>query len=287
MSGMTVVPLASPSGVALSEVLAVCPTPPDGTDTHPVAAEIARLTGAALFSTCWSSAVSDANHITACTTRDECPRRAERELKLPTGRTRDVIARTARAEGADLIAIPVSPDGDTDQAAQLTRTLLDAGIAVLTVPPSTDRRPQLLRIGIGHDGSQPAAAALAVVRRIAEAGCGQIARLDIAYVDDSASSMCELDSDVVASGRGTAIEWWLAGLAAHVPASVRALRRVGDPAGELAELSHDLDLLVIGTRGRAPLRRALTGSVSRKLIATTRCPLLIVPPRTAAAMASM
>ena len=287
MSGMTVVPLAGPTGVALSEVLAVCPTPPDGTDTHPVAAEIARLTGAALFSTCWPSAVSDANHITACTARDECPRRAERELKLPTGRTRDVIARTARAEGADLIAIPVSPDGDSDQAAQLARTLLDAGIAVLTVPPSTDRRPQLRRIGIGHDGSRSAAAALAVVRRIAEASRGQMTRLDIAYVDDSATPACELDSDVVASRRETAIEWWLAELAVHVPAPVRPLRRVGDPADELAELSHDLDLLVIGTRGRAPLRRALTGSVSRKLIATARCPLLIVPPQAAVAMAAM
>jgi nucleotide-binding universal stress UspA family protein len=287
MSGMTVVPVAGPTRVALSEVLAVCPTPPDGTDTHPVAAAIAHLTGAALFSTCWPSAVSDANHFMACTTRDGCPRHAERELKLPTGRTRDVIARTARAEGADLVAIPVSPDGDSDQPAQLARTLLDAGIAVLTVPPSTDRRPQLRRIGIGHDGSRSAAAALAVVRRIAEASRGQMTRLDIAYVDDSATSACELDSDVVASRRETAIEWWLAELAVHVPAPVRPLRRVGDPAGQLAELSHDLDLLVIGTRGRAPLRRALTGSVSRRLIATTRCPLLIVPPPAAAAMAAM
>jgi nucleotide-binding universal stress UspA family protein len=184
-------------------------------------------------------------------------------------------------------SIAVSPDGDSDQAAQLARTLLDAGIAVLAVPPSTDRRPQLRRIGIGHDGSRSAAAALAVVRRIAEASRGQMTRLDIAYVDDSATAACELDSDVVASRRETAIEWWLAELAVHVPAPVRPLRQVGNPANGLAELSHDLDLLVIGTRGRAPLRRALTGSVSRRLIATARCPLLIIPPRAAASMAAM
>jgi nucleotide-binding universal stress UspA family protein len=162
-----------------------------------------------------------------------------------------------------------------------------AGIAVLTVPTLADRRPHVRRLGIGHDGSRPAAAALAVARRIAEAGRGQMTRLDIAYVDDSASSAGEDDSDVVASRRQAAIEWWLADLVVQVPAPVRPLRRVGDPACELAELSHDLDLLVIGTRGRAPLRRALTGSVSRELIAITRCPLLIVPPRTAAAMAAM
>jgi nucleotide-binding universal stress UspA family protein len=287
MSGMTVVPLAGPTGVVFNELLAVCPTPPDGTGAHPVAAAIARLTGAALFSPCWRSAVLDANDFMACPARDERPRRAGRELKLPSGRTRDVIARTARAEGAHLATIAVSPDRDSDQAAQLARTLLDAGIAVLTVPPSTDRRPQLRRIGIGHDGSRSAAAALAVVRRIAEAGRGQLTRLDIAYVDDSATSAGEDDSDVLASRREAAVEWWLAELAVHVPAPVRPLRRVGDPAGELAELSHDLDLLVIGTRGRAPLRRALTGSVSRQLIATTRCPLLIVPPRAAASMVAM
>ena len=223
----------------------------------------------------------------ACAARDECPRRVGRELKLRTGRTLDAMARTARAEGADLVAIAVSPDGDSAQAAQLARTLLDAGIAVLTVPPATDRRLQVRRIGIGHDGSRSAAAALAVVRRIVEAGRGQMTRLDIAYVDDSATSACEVAMDVVASRCEVAIEWWLAGLVAQLPAPVRPLRRVGDPAGELAELSHDLDLLVIGTRGRAPLRRALTGSVSRQLIATTRCPLLIVPHRAAAAMAAM
>ena len=122
---------------------------------------------------------------------------------------------------------------------------------------------------------------------MAEAGRGQMTRFDIAYVDDSASAACEVDGDVVASRREAAIEWWLAGLVEQVPAPVRPLRRVGDPAAELAELSQDLDLLVIGTRGRAPLRRALTGSVSRKLIATARCPLLIVPPQAAVAMAAM
>jgi nucleotide-binding universal stress UspA family protein len=53
---------------------------------------------------------------------------------------------------------------------------------------------------------------------------------------------------------------------------------IGDPARQLAQLSGNLDLLVIGRRGRPFLRRALTGSVSTSLIATTRCPLLIVPP---------
>jgi len=99
--------------------------------------------------------------------------------------------------------------------------------------------------------------------------------------------VCELDGDMVplAPRNGDRVVARRAGGARAAPA--RPLRRVGDPARELAELSHDLDLLVIGTRGRAPLRRALTDSVSRKLIATTRCPLLTVPSQAAAACSAL
>jgi nucleotide-binding universal stress UspA family protein len=83
---------------------------------------------------------------------------------------------------------------------------------------------------------------------------------------------------VVNSRRSAVIAWWLEDVAARVPAAVRVMRAVGDPADELAQLSEELDLLLVGTRGRAPLRRALTGSVSAKLMETTRCPLLVVPP---------
>ena len=179
-----------------------------------------------------------------------------------------------------MVAIAVSGDGESDDTAQLARTLLDAGIVVLTVPPLADRRPHVRRLGIGHDGSRPAGR-----RWRSRAGSPNrprpMTRFDIAYVDDSASAACELDGGVLDARREAAIEWWLAGLVEQVPAPVRPLRRVGDPAAELAELSQDLDLLVIGTRGRAPLRRAVTGSVSRKLIATARCPLLVVPPQAA------
>jgi nucleotide-binding universal stress UspA family protein len=287
MSSMTEVPLALSTGVVFNTLLAVCPPPPGDACIHPVATAIARLTGAGLVSTCGRSAASDADGLVGPTARDTCPRHLWRELKLPTGRSLNVIPRIARAEGADLVAIAVPRGGESDQAAQLARTLLDAGIAVLSVPPSAHRRVRVRRFGIGHDGSRPAAAALAVARRMAATGRGQMTRLDIMHVEDLASSACELAGDVVASRRGAVIEWWLAGLVVQVPAPVRPLRRVGDPAGALAELSRELDLLVIGTRGRAPLRRAFTGSVSRRLIATTRCALLIVPPRAAAAMAAM
>jgi nucleotide-binding universal stress UspA family protein len=254
--------------VGFNTLLAVCRPLPGDPCVHPVAATVAELTGADVVSTCLPPAGVVAHR--GC---DGSPP----PLELEPGRPLDVIPRAAREAGADLVALAVSRDGAGDDTAQLARTLLDAGIAVLAVPPWADRRPHVRRLGIGHDGSRPAGAALAVAHRIAEAFRGQLTRLDIAYVDDSASAAYEMAGDVLDSRREAAIVWWLTGLAEQVPAAVRPLRRVGDPAAELTELSQDLDLLVVGSRGRAPLRRAVTGSVSRTLIATARCPLLVVP----------
>jgi nucleotide-binding universal stress UspA family protein len=51
----------------------------------------------------------------------------------------------------------------------------------------------------------------------------------------------------------------------------------GRPAATLARVSADLDLLVMGSRGRGTLRRALLGSVSSEVIERARCPVVVVP----------
>ena len=54
----------------------------------------------------------------------------------------------------------------------------------------------------------------------------------------------------------------------------------GLPAEGLADLADDesAQLIVVGSRGRGPLRSALLGSVSTSLIGLARCPVLVVPP---------
>jgi nucleotide-binding universal stress UspA family protein len=51
----------------------------------------------------------------------------------------------------------------------------------------------------------------------------------------------------------------------------------GDPAARLAEASSELDLRVVGSRRYGPVRRALLGSVSMRLVNRAACPVLIVP----------
>jgi nucleotide-binding universal stress UspA family protein len=51
----------------------------------------------------------------------------------------------------------------------------------------------------------------------------------------------------------------------------------GNPADLLAEVSHDVDLLVVGCRASAGVLGRPRRSVSRRLLQTAACPLLVVP----------
>jgi nucleotide-binding universal stress UspA family protein len=56
---------------------------------------------------------------------------------------------------------------------------------------------------------------------------------------------------------------------------------VGRPAERLAELSDDLDavLVVVGSRGHRLVQAALVGSVSTELLGLAPCPVLVLPAR--------
>jgi nucleotide-binding universal stress UspA family protein len=51
----------------------------------------------------------------------------------------------------------------------------------------------------------------------------------------------------------------------------------GDAASELAGASAELDLLVLGSRGYGPVRSVLLGSVSRALVRSAACPVVVLP----------
>jgi nucleotide-binding universal stress UspA family protein len=56
----------------------------------------------------------------------------------------------------------------------------------------------------------------------------------------------------------------------------------GDPPQALAGAAEHLDLLVLGSRAYGPVKGALLGSVSSKLMATAPCPVLVLPRGTGA-----
>ncbi|WP_340374870.1 universal stress protein [Streptomyces sp. SS7] len=70
----------------------------------------------------------------------------------------------------------------------------------------------------------------------------------------------------------------IAGLCQTYPAvPVGLLLDWTHPATYLRELSEEAGLLVVGSRGRAGLRRLLLGSVSGEVLHTARCPVVVVP----------
>jgi nucleotide-binding universal stress UspA family protein len=50
----------------------------------------------------------------------------------------------------------------------------------------------------------------------------------------------------------------------------------GDPAEELAKAAEHVDLLLVGSRGYGPVKGALLGSVSARLMSSAACPLIVV-----------
>jgi nucleotide-binding universal stress UspA family protein len=109
-------------------------------------------------------------------------------------------------------------------------------------------------VGVAYDGSPPARAALALGTDLAVAGGARLRIITVKppWYDRPLRHAQHRDmpgADVI----------------------------VGDPARVLAGQSGMLGLLVIGTRGHGTIRSALLGSVARRVVHETRCPVIVVP----------
>jgi nucleotide-binding universal stress UspA family protein len=137
------------------------------------------------------------------------------------------------------VSIAVAPNGFTRPS---TRTA-DIGVAYGTTPESDDA----VRVAAALAGQA--------------GGCLRVLR-----VDEPAPH-----NDLAEHHPGERLERALAGR----PAEYAEL--TGDPAVALASASADLDLLVTGSRSYGPLSAVLLGAVTRRLIRTAQCPVMVVP----------
>jgi nucleotide-binding universal stress UspA family protein len=152
-------------------------------------------------------------------------------------------------------------------------------VAVAPVGYAGQDDPGIKRIGVGYDGSGESKRALDAAISIATA-TGAILQLIAAIPVFSqvlprpgmmpAPDYHQLVRDdlegllrTAAGGiDGAVVEWTV---------------DEGEPAEALAARGRDLDLLVVGSRGYGPVRRALLGGVSAKLIRSAPCPVLVTP----------
>jgi nucleotide-binding universal stress UspA family protein len=152
----------------------------------------------------------------------------------------------AEDEGADVIVIGSTERGGLGRVLPGTvgeRLLQGAPCAVLTAPSgfAARERLEIRRIGVGYDGKTEA---------------GHARTLAAALAQELGAAV----ETITVTGDGDA--------------------QPADPdeaANALVERSRDLDLLVVGSRGYGPVRHALLGSVTQKLMRAAACPVLVVP----------
>jgi len=140
----------------------------------------------------------------------------------------------------------------------------------------------LARIGVAFDGTPESEQALASALAIAERTGGSVSSFTVLEPTDRTGS-----PDVPGWAPSPAAEESRSEHAQSIaqraldtaPAGALASSEVlhGRVADALAGVSHELDLLVCGSRGYGAVRSVFAGSVSRGLAHTAACPLLVVP----------
>ena len=121
---------------------------------------------------------------------------------------------------------------------------------------------QAARMALADDGELHVAH---VIERIP--GGGRLAGQNVFLTED------EIDSRIVRQAEEMTQR-------AGVKAEVHLVRGGGNPAKQLAELAEriDADLIVLGSRGHAPLAGVVLGSVTQQLLHQTDRPVLALPP---------
>lgn len=191
----------------------------------------------------------------------------------------------ARYEEAQLIVYGSAREGMADHlhVSLMERLVHGAPCAVAIAPAhyaERERRP-LLRVGVGFSSSEEGISAMHLAQAFAVRTGGRLdviagAGLEPALASYAYSSpaLPEVERVIFDETEAT-LERVTAELDGEVPVERETIK--GDPGEVLIERSCELDILMLGSRAYGPLRHALMGSVSARVMREARCPVLTVP----------
>jgi nucleotide-binding universal stress UspA family protein len=195
-----------------------------------------------------------------------------------------VLHKRAEETGAALIVLGATHHGKGLRRAldSTSQHVLDGAPCPVAVAPEGFARQharELCQIGVGYDGKPESRRALELAATLARATG---ARLRLVHaVDETFAVAPPLDASTYTEMARAAREAARAGLddALERLGDVRAegAVREGDARAVLVEDSAGDDLLVVGSRGRGPIRRVLLGSVSAHVLHEAACPVVVVP----------
>jgi nucleotide-binding universal stress UspA family protein len=188
----------------------------------------------------------------------------------------DGLHDAATSHGADLIVVGSSSRGRLGRILvgdDASATLRSAPCAVAVAPHGFALNPHAIaRVGVGYDGSARARAAMDSAKLIAARNGAEVRALGVAMplglvppIGTSAFAALEASREQT--------ERCIAQLEPGIVAD--AVEGVAEE--KLAELSSEVDLLVVGSSRRGAIGRVLLGSTSEQLSREASCPLLVVP----------
>ncbi len=188
------------------------------------------------------------------------------------------LKRRAASLGADLIVVGSSRHRGFARFAlgDDTASALDGAPCAVAVasPGSAESTRPLRRIGVGLDHGPESLAALARARELAQRTGATVSALGVVPVQRGPfGEPLPTEGDDLAEHVAAAERARLAALDGVDWTAVAC----GCPDLELERLSHDFDLLVVGSRSQGPVARLLHGSTSSHLASRCACPLLILP----------
>jgi nucleotide-binding universal stress UspA family protein len=139
-----------------------------------------------------------------------------------------------------------------------------------------DHNTPLSRIGVGFDGTPESRQALALAVALAKSARVQLELVCAATAPIPLFAEAAWADGEIVDYRLEAEELISRTLAQlDVDAVGEAI--VGGPVETLVELTHRVDMLVVGSRGWGPIRRILLGSTAASLIREAACPVLVLP----------
>jgi nucleotide-binding universal stress UspA family protein len=157
-------------------------------------------------------------------------------------------------------------------------------VAVAPAGYASRSKRELSRLGVAVDGSAESAAAMAVAGSLAErlgASLDVISVVPPTAADIGGAILSILSREELEGSKQDQMKGVIDRAVAEAPAGLTVQARLlrGDPATELARATEaeGLDLLLVGSRCYGPLRRALLGSVSTKLMRSSTTPVLVIP----------
>jgi nucleotide-binding universal stress UspA family protein/predicted N-acetyltransferase YhbS len=134
-------------------------------------------------------------------------------------------------------------------------------------------------IAVGFDGGKESKDALLLAGALAKACGAQVRILSAVATPVFATTAGSYEADWLDEAeQGCRVEADLAmQTLEHMGVASSTNVVLGLAAEELVELSHDVDLIVVGSRGWGPVRRLLLGSTSERLVREAACPVIAVP----------